>query len=342
MESKKASLIYILKTLEDESDSSHFLTQQEIIDLVAAKYGLRMERKAVARSLALLEGAGYDVNKDPKGGYALLSRTFDESEVSFLIDAIFSSKSISGSQAKKLCEEISSCLSVHDRKSFDYLYKSVDVNRTPNKDVFLNIEVLSEAIRKKKKITFAYLRYGEDGKMEKKHDEWRFHGVSPYYLVNNFGRYYLLSDYEKYSDLTCFRIEFMEDIEITDEPVIPKEKVPGFGKGFSVTKYINDHVYIFGGKVVEVEAILHNAGATNALKDWFGKNATIYRENDVTKAKIITDERAFFYWSFQYGEGIEVVAPKEMRERIKETISKMASIYSSDKQSPLALIEKPK
>jgi hypothetical protein len=140
MESKKASLIYILKTLEDESDSSHFLTQQEIIDLVAAKYGLRMERKAVARSLALLEEAGYDVNKDPKGGYALLSRTFDESEVSFLVDAIFSSKSISGGQAKKLCEEISSCLSVHDRKSFDYLYKSVDVNRTPNKDVFLNIE----------------------------------------------------------------------------------------------------------------------------------------------------------------------------------------------------------
>jgi hypothetical protein len=104
MESKKASLIYILKTLEDESDSSHFLTQQEIIDFVAAKYGLRMERKAVARSLALLEQAGYDVNKDPKGGYALLSRTFDESEVSFLIDAIFSSKSISGSQAKKLCQ----------------------------------------------------------------------------------------------------------------------------------------------------------------------------------------------------------------------------------------------
>jgi predicted DNA-binding transcriptional regulator YafY len=303
MKSKKASLIYILKVLEEESDSSHFLTQQEIIDLLADKYGLKMERKAVARSLSLLEEAGYDINKDPKGGYALLSRTFDESEVSFLVDAIFSSKSISGSQAKKLCEEISSCLSVHDRKSFYYLYKSVDVNRTPNKDVFLNIEILSEAIRKKRKITFAYLRYGEDGKMEKKHDEWRFHGVSPYYLVNNFGRYYLLSDYEKYSDLTCFRIEFMEDIAITDEPVIPKEKVPGFGKDFSVTKYINDHVYIFGGKVVEVEAILHNSGATNALKDWFGKNATIYQESNLTKAKIITDERAFFYWSFQYGDG---------------------------------------
>jgi predicted DNA-binding transcriptional regulator YafY len=328
VEKKKATLIYLLKVLEEESDSTHYLTQQEILDFLLAKYDLKMERKAVARSLALLVGAGYDIKKDPKGGYALLHRTIDPSELPTLIDAIYSSRSISGNQASKLSEEISSCLSLHDRQSFDSLYKSLDENRTPDKALFLNLRILSEAIKKKKKITFAYLLYGEDGEIQKSQDQWRCRGVSPYYLVNNFGRYYLLSDYEKNGELTIFRIESMADIEITGEAALPKEEVPGLGKNFSITDYVHDHVYLFGGKAIEVEVILHNASATNALKDWFGNNATIYRENYITKAKIITDEKAFFNWSFQYGEAIEVVAPKDLRKHIKETLKAMSDNYS--------------
>ena len=114
---KKVSIILVLKVLEEYSDENHFLTHQQIIDKIDELYDLQLERKSIANSLSLLEELEYDIVKNPKGGggVALYSRTFEKSEVTFLVDAIFSSKSISGTQAQKLTKKISSGLSRYDR-----------------------------------------------------------------------------------------------------------------------------------------------------------------------------------------------------------------------------------
>ena len=91
LENKKASIILILKVLEEYSDEDHFLTQQDIIDKIYQIYGIELERKSVAFSLSLLQELEYDINKSPRGGYALLSRNFDYTEVRFIADALFSS-----------------------------------------------------------------------------------------------------------------------------------------------------------------------------------------------------------------------------------------------------------
>ena len=62
---KKASILLILKVLEEYSDENHFLTQQNIIDKVDELYGLELERKSVANSLSLLEELDYDIVKGP-------------------------------------------------------------------------------------------------------------------------------------------------------------------------------------------------------------------------------------------------------------------------------------
>ena len=50
---------------------------------------MELERKSVANSISLLQELDYDIVKGDKGGFALLSRNFDSSEVTFLVDAIF-------------------------------------------------------------------------------------------------------------------------------------------------------------------------------------------------------------------------------------------------------------
>ena len=62
------------------------------------KYGLELERKTIGSNINLLIDLGYDIVKGPKGGYCLYSRLFDVSEVKFLIDAIYSSKTLNGSR----------------------------------------------------------------------------------------------------------------------------------------------------------------------------------------------------------------------------------------------------
>ena len=95
IENKKASILLILKVLEEYSDEDHFLTQQDIIDKINQLYGIELERKSIAFSIRLLQELDYDINKSPKGGYALFSRTLDSSEIRFITDSLFSNKSIS-------------------------------------------------------------------------------------------------------------------------------------------------------------------------------------------------------------------------------------------------------
>jgi len=328
MENKKASLVYILKILKEESDENHFLTQQQISDLIYKRFSIRLERKAISRSLLLLEELGYDVNKNKGGGYALFARQFDDSEIQYLIDAIFSSKSIAGKEAEKLCEEISQDLSKYKRKDFSYLNKNFDVNRTQNRAVFYNIDLISEAIKNKKQISFQYLIYDENGKLCLKRDGWRNKGFSPYYLINNFGRYYLIGSSFRFDSITCLRVEFMTNIEIQEYDAKPKVDV--LGRNFSISKYINEHVYTFGGKVITAEIKIYDEHVIHDLFDWFGKNVKISKKSDLTTAKIKANENAFFYWCLQYGHDIEVLTPIELRQKVIDELNHMLEKYKAN------------
>lgn len=328
IENKKASIILILKILEKYSDENHFLTQQQIIDLVYSKYGIQLERKSVSYSISLLQELDYDINKNPKGGYALFSRQFDESEIRFMVDALFSSKSISGKEAKRLCSKISDCLSIYDRKSYDYLVKSSDVNRTTNKQVFYNVEIINEAIKRKKWIGFKYLTFDKDGKQVTKFNNYVYH-ASPCYLVNNFGRYYLLAYRYKYDSVNTWRLDYMVDMYIMEErEMIDSHTLKEFRKYRDISEYINDHIYMFGGESIVATVRLHEPNSISYVNDWFGNNATIYTENGNLMAKIKCNETAFFYWIMQYGEHMTMISPQSMIDWVKRAASAILEEYN--------------
>ena len=90
IEGKKVTTLLVLKVLEEYSDQNNYLTQKQILDKVFDRYGVEMERKSVATAITLLQDLDYDIDKGSKGGFALLTRVFEPSEVTFLVDAIFS------------------------------------------------------------------------------------------------------------------------------------------------------------------------------------------------------------------------------------------------------------
>ena len=142
IENKKASIILILTVLEEYSDDEHFLTYQDIISHVFQLYNITLERKSVAYSLYLLQELGYEVIKSPKGGVALLTRAFEKCEIQFLIDALLSSKSINGKQAYELADKINSTLSKYQRKDYSYIYKSNQIIRSDNNEIFYTLEII--------------------------------------------------------------------------------------------------------------------------------------------------------------------------------------------------------
>ena len=328
IQNKKASILLILKVLEEYSDEEHFLTQQEIIDKVNQIYGIELERKSVAFSLTLLEELNYDIVKSPKRGFALLSRTFDETEAFYLIDAVFSSRSIDGKQAKKITESISSCFSKYQRKDYSYLQKSTEINRTSNKQVMYSISIIHEAIKKGKRVGFQYLSFDKDGKQIVRREGYQFI-VSPYYLINNFGRYYLLCNYrEKYRAIQTFRVDYMLNIEIkNDWPIKKMDELEDSPKNFSISKYINEHLYMLGDETIEAELELDDESSVLYIKDWFGESAKLRTKDGKTYANIKCNETSLYYWIMQYSDCVKAISPSSFVERIKKGLEKAIRKY---------------
>ena len=327
IENKKASIILILKVLQEYSDEDHFLTQQDIIDIVGELYGIELERKSVAFSLSLLQELDYDINKSPRGGYALLSRDFDNSEIRYIVDSLFSSKSISGKQASELSKKLNSCLSKYQRKDYNFIYKSNEINRSENKELFYTLELIEEAKRRGKRISFQYLLFDENGKPFTKMDGFRYI-VSPYYSVNSNGRYYLICNYrEKYCPITWFRIDYMINPKIEEDwPIKPIESLDGV-KNFDIAQYLNDNIYLLDGEVINATIQIDNPNSVQYVIDWFGKNANIYKKEDKLLVDIKCNESALFYWYMQYSETFTILSPQSLIDRVKNEAERIVKKY---------------
>ena len=328
IENKKASILLILKVLEEYSDEEHFLTQQDIIDKVYQLYGIELERKSVAFSISLLQELDYDINKSPRGGYALLSRSFDNSEIRFITDALFSSRSINGKQAVELSNKLNSCLSKYQRKDYGLIYKSNEISRTDNKEVFFTLELIEEAKRRGKRISFQYLSFDENGKPFSKMDGYRYI-VSPYYSVNSNGRYFLICNYrEKYRAIAWFRIDFMINAKIEEDwPIKPIQSLEGM-KDFNITKYLNENIYLLDGDIIDATIEIEKPEHITFVKDWFGKNAKIYRKDNTLYADIRSNESALFYWYMQYSETMKIISPQSLIDRVKKEVERIIKKYA--------------
>ena len=327
IENKKASILLILKVLQEYSDEDHFLTQQDIIDKVDELYGIELERKSVAFSISLLQELDYDINKSPRGGYALLSRDFDNSEIRYIVDSLFCSKSISGKQAARLSKKLNACLSRYQRKDYNFIYKSAEINRSENAELFYTLELIEEAKRRGKRLSFQYLSFGEDGKPFTKMDGFRYI-VSPYYSVNSGGRYFLICNYrEKYRAITWFRIDYMINPKIEEEwPIKPVDSLEGI-KDFDIAKYLNDNIYLLDGEVINATIQIDWPNAVQYVVDWFGKNAKIYKKGDKLIADIKCNESALFYWYMQYSETFTIISPQSLIDRVKKEAERIMKKY---------------
>lgn len=327
IENKKASIILILKILQEYSDEDHFLTQQDIIDKVDEIYGIELERKSVAFSISLLQELDYDINKSPRGGYALLSRDFDNSEIRYIVDSLFSSKSISGKQASELSKKLNSSLSRYQRKEYNFIYKSSEINRSNNKELFYTLELIEEAKRRGKRISFQYLSFDENGKPFLKMDGFRYI-VSPYYSVNSNGRYFLICNYrEKYRAITWFRIDYMISPKIEEDwPLKPIESLKDI-KSFDIAKYLNDNIYLLDGEVINATIQIDDSNSIQYIIDYFGKNAKIYKKEDKLLVDIKSNESALFYWYMQYSETFTIISPQPLIDRVKNEAERIVRKY---------------
>lgn len=323
---KKMLNMLIMEILWKYTDEDHALTQQEILKLLN-NYGMECDRRSVRNNVLYFKELGYDISMEK--GYRLLSRDFDDSDLRILIDSVLFSKSISTKQARDLINKIREKLaSNYFNAKVSHVSNLPELSRTINKQAMYSLDAINDAIADKKKVSFIYNNIGTDFKLHPRREEPYI--VNPYQIVANNGRFYLIGNYDKYDNVAHFRIDKMTDVKILDEKIKPMNKVPELKNGLNLPKHMAEHFYMFSGESVTA-TLRTNEDMMSELVDWFGKNFSIIENKDGNiTVRVSCNKKAMRFWALQYGPYVEVLAPEELRESIKEDIDAMKEKYSSN------------
>ncbi len=338
---KKLLIMSILDILKRYTDEDHRLSQKEIMEILESEYTMKADRKAIKRNLMNLIEFGYNIEyketarKNKKGEDEVLytdwylERDFSNAELRLLIDSLLFSKHIPYNQCKELIEKLKGLSSTYFNAKVKCI-RNLPENTPTNKQLFLTIEVLDEAIGKGKQVAFTYNEYGTDKKLRPRKDAQgnaREYIINPYQMAATNGRYYLICNYDKYDNVSHYRLDRITGIRLLGTPAKPMKQVRGLENGLNLPRHMAEHIYMFAGESVKV-CFRADISVVSEIIDWFGRDVTFSNETEETvDVRMRVNEDAMFYWAMQYGEYVEVLEPAALRERVRKVADAIFKMY---------------
>ena len=337
---KKLIIMNILDILKKYTDEDHMLSQKEIQDILASEYEMNVDRKAIRRNLMDLIDFGYYINysenkriiKDKDGVEResviftdfYLKREFTDCELRLLIDSVLFSNYIPYKQGMDLMEKLSGLSSVYFKSRVKHISR-MPKDRTDNKQLFYNIELLDEAIDKERKVHFHYVEYRSDKKLHKRCGEdgkVREYTVNPYQLVIREGKYYLICNNDKYDKVSNYRVDRITDMDILEERIKPFNMLKDSdGRPLDLQEYMEKHIYMFAGENIRAVFRITKDCISDVI-DMFGKDVKFSEETDthITVTANVND-LAMMQFAKAYTPWIEIIKPAELREEMIELLS---------------------
>ena len=323
-EPKKMALIRTWDILKTHSDYEHPLTQVEIKSHLKKDYGISIERKAVSRNLSLLKEMGVEIESNRKGSYIDV-RDFEDSELHMLIDGVLSSKHISTTHSKNLISKLCGLSNKYFKSCVKNITSVDDWSKTDNQELFLNIELVDEAIANKRQVKFDYNKYDIDKKLHKSSVQY----VSPYQLILHNQRYYLMGYSEYWKNMVYLRMDHITNMEITENKATPIRSIKGYENGIDYKLIATAMPYMYSDEPVRVTFVA-SVDIIDQIVDWFGHEAKISRvKDDESKVKVVikASPLAMEYWVMQYANFVEVVSPKSLRDKIGKSLKAAVKKY---------------
>lgn len=344
---KRLLILNILDILKRYTDENHRLSQREIADILESEYDMAADRKAVRRSLLDLINCGYPIEysetirmtPNPKTGQPeesyiwsdfYLEREFTDSELRLLIDGLLFSRHVPYGQCKALVEKLEGLSNIYFRARVRHISKMPE-DRTDNKQLFLNIELLDEAIGHHRKVSFHYLEYETDKRLHPKtrpDGSVREYVISPYQMVAREGKYYLICNYDTYDDISNYRVDRIADIKILDEPAKPFGKLNwAGGRTLDLAEYMREHPYMYSSSTVRVKFRVVRAMISDVI-DLFGRDVR-FSDEDESGVTVITttNELAMEQFAESFAPDVVVLEPESLRERIIKNLERSLQTY---------------
>lgn len=323
---QKLKLLYLMEILLKETDEDNMLTVNELIEKLQ-KRDVSAERKSIYDDLEFLRLFGLDIvtHKGKSFYYYIGDRDFQLAELKLLVDAVQSSKFITGRKSMELISKIEGLTSKGNAKK---LHRQVFVTnrvKTFNEKIYYSIDVIHDAIAKNKQIKFRYFNFNTDKeKVYRKDGE--FYHESPVALTWDDENYYLITYKSKYGNYAHYRVDKMDNVGICEESRILADE------SFDLSKYVKSVFSMFGGEETEISAEFDDS-LIGVILDRFGNDVPVIKGNNGRfkchfKAAV-SDQ--FFGWFISFGTRAKILSPEPVVEQMKKMISALNEVYDNDK-----------
>lgn len=327
---QKLKLLYIADFLRSSSDSEHPVSTTQISEYLAAQ-GIGAERKSIYNDIAILIEYGLPIERvyTPSRGYYLSDGTFEISELMMLVDAVQASPVITAKKTKLLTQKLCSLASKYqtDRLS-NHIYIN-DRTKSTNEEIYYNLDRINSCINSGRKVRFIYQRRQLVGNLPV-YDAGREFIISPYATIWNEDKYYLVGNYDKYDDLSHYRIDRMRHVESTRERARDFREVTNYTTRFDAADYSRKVFNMFSGTNQRTVELICENRLLEPIIERFGINIP-YRQLDEGHFSVKTNvmmSDGLVNWIINFGGGVVVRAPAELRVRVKEKLEQMLGSYS--------------
>lgn len=319
-QNQRLKLFYLLDYLLENTDETHTVKVQEIIEHFENYYKIPVEQKTVCSDLHLLDEYGYETQYDGRTrGWRIVGREFETQELQLLIDSVQASRFITQKKAKELTDKLKAKASRFDRVLLERRCYVPNRVRSMNDKIFYSLDDLHIAIANDCQITFRYFYFTP--KKERAYYK-KTYSASPYALLWSDNNYYLLA-YES-GKMKHFRVDKMDGIDIVHTKREGKEVF----KDMKLNERSLRVFSMFSGKVQKVKIRFSNHLA-NVVIDRFGRDVVMVPD-DEKHFTIHTDIEVspqFFGWLCGLGRGARILAPAEVVEEIGNYVKGIAEMY---------------
>ena len=150
--------------------------------------------------------------------------------------------------------------------------------------------------------------------------EGKKYSLNLYEIYWSDNTYYLIGAHDHYDRLTSYRLDRIENLEISQSDAIDAVEKIGPNPELIIRKYIEESVNHFLGETVRIEVEYKPEPATNAiLYDFVGKNVSVQKLNSVT----------LLGWFMKYMDKFMVIEPQMLRENIKTKLENTLEIMNN-------------
>ena len=324
--------LYILQIVKEHTDAEHPMLYEEIGSRLREEYGLEYERKTVAHKVNVLVEAGLLERAGRRSGVYCGDRDFDESELMMLIYSVKANPAILQRQAEDLIRRIAGLGGEIFATGFlGNVEQDKDSTLEKNPEVFLNLELINEAIAKGKKISYDIYAYGADQKLHREDNIT----ASPYKVFTHDHGLWLMEvqDNKKYEelfgkpnrDVSYVRIDSIRNVRILRKKAMDPQSVRRRGTGETLRA---DVPFDQNRKVL----LSVDADIVDELMETFG-GKTICRPDPENNGKILAEVWADVFKVFSFvicqDERVEIAGPPQVQKFFADWLKNVLEQYGN-------------